>query len=863
MKVLRTLLIIFGSLILLLAAAIGVTLALVDLDGLIARYQPKAVAAASEAVGRPIELGRVSARWFPTVAVVAEDLVVDSSTLTADEPPLLEVRQLRLSLALWPAIRSLGKDLQLAEIAVVEPVVRVRRRPDGTWSFSDLLESKTPAEPAPEEQMTDEERRGFIDYLERAEIGRVAIEDGQVLYEDPDRSLTVRDLDFEILDLALGRPVEAELELALAAEEQNVGLSVRTERLPDNLLGFVPPAVERGTLRIEGLPLDGFLPKIEGYDLDRAALDANLQIDLSEGGIDVGGPIEVKPLRWVEGGRTGPDFAVGTTLDVLYDLDPQRMKLDGTVLNAGPLAFELSSTVDVAGPTGPFRLETRRGVTLAELAPLAPGLDALPGAALTLAADGQLSTDAVTVKNLLVGLGPAELRARARYPLGPSGRLTASFDTGTIDLPSLVTAMDIEGLALPDRSELVVRGSYGAPVERAAEGTLTIERFRFSAGKSELDASGEVTSFSPVAARLEGESPYLNLDELMPPPSEEPAEPEKEPAAEEPSALEGVDVVVDLAIDRVVYAGVTANGAKARLRLKDERAVLERLTFEVFGGRVAASGTRVDLGRDPIAYDLVAKLESLSASELLGFLSPALQNTLSGQLSTDLDLSGAGLDVAAISKSLNGSLSMALAGGELSGVDLVRSAAEPLVEALEVVRLEPSKRLATDFRRLAGTFTVEDGKLVSRKPIEIDTPSGPIRLDGNIGLDQSIALSGDVTLSPDFIRSVSGGKLRPRSAIPVGLNLGCSLTKPCVRGIDAEAAVSSLLRSAVGGAVGKARDEVKEEVKEKAEAIEEKAEEKAEEAKEKAEEKVEEVKDKAEKKAEEKVKKGLKSIFGN
>lgn len=848
---LRRVLLIIGGLILLLVVGLGVTLALLDVDGLIAKYKPKALAAASEAVGRPVDVKEVETQWFPDLAIVANGLAVESSTTTKREAPLFEARQLRLSLALWTAITSWGQRIEFDEIALVEPVIRVRQRPDGSWNYQGLGPQDEPSEPEPESQMTDQEQRGFIDYLERTTIARVAIEDGQLLYEDPQRSYAVQDIDFLMRDLSLGQPVSARVAFAFAADEQNVLVEAETEPLPKTLLGFVPPPVKTIEVHVDGMPLHGFLPEVAGYDLVRAALDVDVDVALEDEDVQVDGPITVGPINWVSNGQTGPSFSVMTTIGGRYELADDRIVLSGTTIEAGALVLELSGPVGLQpGVRGRVKVETKRAVRLPDLGPLAPGLAALPPAMLTVALDTDVDPGALTISDCVVGIANATVRGRARYPISEPGLIVASFETGEIDLPQLAKNVKLESVALPPGSFLALKGRYEGPTEAPAKGQLALSSVRFRAGESSLSASGTVTRFSPLAVEMSGTSPRLDLDALLPPPAEDPEEPT---ATTEPPGrgVEGVEALVALTVDRVIYAGATARDARVQLRLENQRVALERVTFNVFGGRVSASGTTVDLSKSPLAYDISAELSALQASQLLGFWSDSLGGALSGELSTQLELSGAGFEVASVAETLTGSLSMALANGELSGVDLVRSAAQPVAKALKAARYEPSEKLVTDFRKLTASFTVDDGRFVTTKPLQFDTPSGRITLQGNVGLDQSIDLSGDIGLSPDLIRSMTGGKIRPSEPIPIGVRLGCSLTSPCVKGIDAESAASTLLASAATEVVEKAKAEVREEVKKQIDEAEDRAKEEAESAAKKAADK-----------AKEKAKKGLKSLFG-
>lgn len=852
---LRRVLLIIGGLFLLVVAALGITVALLDIDGLIAKYKPKALAAASEAVGREVEAGTIETTWFPDLGIVANDLVVASSTVSKSEAPMVEVKSLRLSVAIWDALFSLGQKVDFDEIVLVQPVVRVRQRPDGTWNFASLGPDAPAAEPEPEAQMTETDRKGFVDYLEATTIDRIAIEDGVIMYADLEREVELRDLDLEIRDVALGQPLNARLAVAVAAEEQNLLIEAATAPLPETLLGFTPPAVESVRLKTTRLPVARFVPDVEGYDLKRLALDIDLEAKPTNDAITLAGRVAAGPIRWVEGGETGPDFTVATDLDARYAVESGQAALSGTKIELGPLVLSVTGEAETQpAVTGQAKIETTRAVRLPELAPLAPGLDALPPAALTVALDASVGPEAATLNSLVVGFANATLKGRARYPLGEQGRLTASFSTGEVDLAKLLQNLQIDGAALPAESRLTIEGEYGAGVTSPASGRLNLSKVSFVAGKSRFDATGAVTSFSPVVATLDGRSPYLNIDQLLPPPTEDEAPP---PDSSEGSGLEGITVTADLQVDQVVYSGVTARDARAKIVLENEQVELKQLRFDVFGGRFSAAGTTLNLARDPIAYHVAAQLQALQASQVMGFMSETLGETLSGQLSTDINLDGAGFDVASMAQTLSGSFAMALSNGELNGVDLIGSAAQPVAKALKAAKVKPSKAV-TSFRELAATFTVEEGRFVSTKPVRFDTPGGDVTLNGSVGLDQTLSLSGQVELPPQLIRSLTGGRVRPRRPLPVGLELGCELKSPCVQGVDADAAVASLAKAAAGELVSEAKERIEDRTGVDVDQLEEKAKQAESEAKKAA----EDAADKAKKKAKEKAKDKLKSIFG-
>ncbi|NJK89626.1 MAG: AsmA family protein [Myxococcales bacterium] len=277
----RRLLWVLGGLVALLVLAVGVGLWLLDIDGLIDRYKPVALQAATDAIGRPVEVNDIDTTWFPDVGIVASGLVVGSSTSSPSREPFVTVEQFRIHFAIWPVLTSLGRRIAIDEIVIIEPKVRVEQYADGSFNFSDIAarSSKETAEPA--EPMSEEERRGFTDYLESASIGRVAIEDGRVSYVSPTISTDVNDIDFDIFDLALGAPIHASLRAGVAEQRQNVEISVDTTALPKTLLAFTPPAIEKVAINVDGLPLAKFVPPVEGYEISRAALSAGITAGLA------------------------------------------------------------------------------------------------------------------------------------------------------------------------------------------------------------------------------------------------------------------------------------------------------------------------------------------------------------------------------------------------------------------------------------------------------------------------------------------------------------------------------------------------------------------------------------------------------
>ncbi|MFW5879022.1 MAG: AsmA-like C-terminal region-containing protein, partial [Myxococcota bacterium] len=148
------------------------------------------------------------------------------------------------------------------------------------------------------------------------------------------------------------------------------------------------------------------------------------------------------------------------------------------------------------------------------------------------------------------------------------------------------------------------------------------------------------------------------------------------------------------------------------LELANGRLEVKRTRVGVFGGRVSADGTALDLAAAPLKYDLVARLEGLRGESLFATVAD-LGDAITGRLDSELRLAGSGFTVESLSRSLSGAFDVALQNGRLDGVNLVAATVTPLRDALSFAastgRLGISEDLETGFRRLAGRFEVERG----------------------------------------------------------------------------------------------------------------------------------------------------------
>src|SRR5207245_828172 len=118
-----------------------------------------------------------------------------------------------------------------------------------------------------------------------------------------------------------------------------------------------------------------------------------------------------------------------------------------------------------------------------------------------------------------------------------------------------------------------------------------------------------------------------------------------------------------------------------------------------------------------------------------------------------------------------------------------------LVTKLDNVGLENVVALGSSPKLVAGKRTKPRG---SARPEAEWSHAGGMRMDG------TLALPGSVSLSPETISTITGGKVKPASAIPVTLKLVGPAWSPSVADLDLKPAVNEIVRQGGAALVGRA-----------------------------------------------------------
>ncbi len=726
-------------------------------------------AQAGQALGREVTIGGVGFSILHGFAVDLRDFRIAAADWEQEIPYLLQGERLLLRVKLLPLLR---RRIEVDHLQLVRPEVYLVRAADGALNVARLLEPK--GEEAPPAAEESEPLELLFSYL--------GIEAGRLHYLD--RALPAR--------LAIG-PIGLELRLDQAGSG---GRKLRGELKIDSLQAEQPLYLQN----LEAaLPFELKLAGIAGNDMKNFEFE---HVELFLAGLEFKGQGKLEGL----GAEAGPTYAFklaggADDLGELVQYLPDSLKQGPRAIKAvgGSLEAELSA-FSTAAPAGSDSAANGFGYTFdGVLDDVSLTLASLPEGFSDVAGNLSLRTGELVVPKLegKLGAGRFSLSGRIglegeRLPL--TGRLTLK--TQAPQLVAFFPEPDQWEAAGELEADLALGGDLSnPPYSVMATGTLTAKKLRLAAtdgslvldvpslsarlvgddiesfelrlagDHTSLKAEGSLRNFyalAPEESRAPGQAPLdwrlaltgesLDLRDILP----ERAGGEDGQA---PSAEEEFELPMDLGtgraearLERFVYndflkfddleALLTANGRTVRV---------ERLRGSFYSGELTGSGNfSFPKGAAPI-YHLDLKANAIRPGEAFASLTSFAQY-LSGQLSTDLSLSGSSFKKEDLFRSLTGQGSFNMSQAELNN--------PPLLLALsEAAKLNELKEVS--IRGGKGSFSIDAGQVLTRA-IKLQSPLGEWTADGAFGFDGNLNYKIDLQLSPELsqrYRSLVGGEL--------------------------------------------------------------------------------------------------------
>ena len=789
------------------------------LDGILTSKAREQAQELSQEWGRPVQIGGVATKLLTGLGVRVSDVQIGAAS--GEDVPLVALERVEVRVALLRALFSGGKSVQVHSAEVQGLTVNVERLSDGTTNlqrFQDKLAESS-------EKKAKDEKQSDLSFLR---VDHAALREGKVAFIDKAtrgaKELAVQHLDVEVNDLRSGKPLEVLLKAAVLADKQNLEVRVKTAPLPVTLTPMPTSVALHVNPPIDIGPLGPFAGKDIG--LESGTLDADFDAQLGAAVPGGSGPTAVKGVIKLAGLRFAGAEG-GKKLDVVLDTDLKGdaaagdMRIDKLRLDLGPAGISGHGTAK--GLTSPSpRIEgleiVSHDLDPARLAAYYPPLrkslgDMFAGPiGLTVRASG---TQAAQALELRVDLTPVRVTVPEQMAKAAGAPMTlvahakgAAANNGPIRFDA---KLDLAGVDLRPGQSLDKKP--GGRLDLSVEGTRKTnksstdpeQRIELADVKAhvlddELQGKGwvEMKGAGAKATKqfdLDLASSHLDLDRMLMPSTKK-----KESKPLDPASFKGLSGHAKVQIARLTMKKQTVTDIVADVVVQEDHVKVNTAQLKAFGGTVNAGGTEMRLAHPDDPFHLVTKLDNVGLENLVALGSS--HKLVAGKFNGTIDLRGAG----DLEKTLAGVLDGNVLDGVFYGKDILGSVTGPLSKALPsgLAGKTTQGGITNLGQKLPFGVTIDKGVAKLKNPITISRPEAEMSFSGGMRMDGTLDLPGTVSLSPETISAITGGKVKPASAIPVTLKLVGPAWSPSVADLDLKPAVNEIVKQGGAALVGRA-----------------------------------------------------------
>jgi uncharacterized protein involved in outer membrane biogenesis len=722
--------VIFAGAILFYAAA--------NLESIIAERRQPILDKVSTALGRNVHIDdiKVSFGWG-ILADVTGVQVADDPDIS--KKPFIEAGNVYTRLELIPL---LARRIEVTEVVLDKPVIRVVQTRDGTLNVSTLGRKKI----ATEEESGKGRRkksRGTIGGSPMAESGRALSTlsalfvrnftvDGGTLEFDTEgapQAPTVNAIDLKVRDFGFQAPFTVALTFAALAEQQNFDLSAT-----------IGPLINNGVIDIDAIPLSGtakvgpiLLTQLETIPMLARAIPPKLSIS---------GPFSfaasadgtVQSIKFnVSSDLSAPAIAFGDTFNKPADL-PLKISAEG------------SWTGSAAGVT-------LANVTLGYLEAKAANIKV--GGGMTAARIDTNNFDVASIAKMIPALGKYSLEGKTEL------HTDVAITGGKVSADGTVALGDV-GLSIPDRKAPPLShlsGNIKLTGTSADIGPLT---FNLGASQATATLKSHVDRFQPLLMSYELNSPSLNLADLAP--SRPPGEVINRlfaKGAVSIAAVTGPVVDSEITSPSGNLANVPYQNLKVSLSLAGKLARVTLLKVKAFSGEIVATGdTRLEAVA-PVTASI--SFSNLDIQQALDAQKSKAAGTVRGSLGGSINVTGKTGSFDEMKPTLKGDGRLMLTDGKLVGVNIGGQALKkvrklPAIGSLvpdAVVKNHPELFIDPDTDiQLASLSFVLAGPRITSHDIKVQTVDYNLLGDGWFDMDKNIDLAARIVLSPQFSKEL-------------------------------------------------------------------------------------------------------------
>jgi len=739
-----------------------------NLNSIIAERRQPILDKVSTALGRNVHIDdiKVSLGWG-ILADVTGVQVADDPDIS--KKPFIEASNVYTRLELIPL---LARRIEVTEVVLDQPVIRIVQTRDGTLNVSTLGRKKI----VTEEESGEGKRkkgRGTIGGSPMAESGRApstlgslfvqnfTVNDGTLTFETQGapQAATVNAIDLKVRDFGFLAPFTVALTFAALADQQNFDLSAT-----------IGPLINNGAIDLDAIALSGtakvgpiLLTQLETIPMLARAIPPNLSIsDPFSFAASADGTVQSIKFN-VSSDLSAPAIAFGDTFKKPADL-PLKISSEG------------SRTGSAAGVT-------LANVTLGDLEAKVANIKV--GGATTAARIDTNNFDVASIANMIPALREYSLEGRTEI------HTDVAITGGKVSADGTVALADV-GLSIPDQ-EVPPLNRLGGNIKLTGA-SADVGPLTFNMGESQATLKSHVGQFQPLVMSYELNAAQVHLADLAPsrPPDEVINQLFAKGAA---SIAPATGPVVDSEITSPSgnLADVPYQNLNVSLSLAGKLARVSLLKLKAFSGEIVATGdTRLE-AEAPMTASI--SFSHLNLQQALDAQNSKAAGTVRGSLGGNINVTGKTGSFDEMKPTLKGDGKLTLTDGKLVGVNIGGQALKKVQKLPAIGSLVPDRVVKnhpelfsnpdTDIQ-LASLSFVLAGPRITSHDIKVQTVDYNLLGDGWFDMDKNIDLAARIVLSPQFSKELIEQKkavafiANPDGQIDVPLQIVGQLPKPKV-----------------------------------------------------------------------------------
>jgi len=707
-----------------------------NLNSIIAERRQTILDKVSTALGRQVHADdiKVSLGW----GILAEVTGVQ----VADDPdiskkPFIEASNVYTRLQLMPL---LARRIEVTEVVLDKPVIRIIQTRDGTFNVSTLGRKKVHTE-VESQQGEGEGGGGANEESPMAEAGKApatlgsllvqnfSINDGTLTYETEGaaQGATVNAINLKLRDFVFNAPFTVAVSFAALSDQQNFDFSAT-----------IGPLINNGVIDIDAIPLTGTakvgpiqLSQLATIPMIAKSIPPKLSIS-GPFGFDAAADGTVQSIKFsFTSDLSAPAIAFGDTFNKSAG-DPLKISADGT---------RTGSTVGV----------TVASVTLGDLEAKAANIKI--GGGTTAAHIDTNSFDLAALARMIPALGKYNLAGKTEI------HTDATLERGKVSVDGTVALAGV-GLSMPEQKAPPLSNISGDI--KLAGTSADIGPLTFNLGPQQATLKSHVDQFQPLVMSYELNAASVRLADLVP--SRPPDEVINQLFAK--GAVSGapgtdLDIETDVTSPSGNLANVPYQNLNLSLSLAGKGARVTVLRLKAFSGDIVATGsTRLEASA-PLQASI--SFTNLDVQQALEAQKSKAAGTVRGSLGGNINVSGKTGSFDEMKPTLRGNGKLTLVNGKLVGVNVGGQALRKVQNLPAIGNLVPDAVVKnhpelfanpdTDIQLASLDFVLEGPRITSHD-ITAQTVDYNLLGDGWFDMDKNIDLAARIVLSPQLSKEL-------------------------------------------------------------------------------------------------------------